>query len=321
MPTSVRPFSAGPTSDLGGAILRRADLTGADLTGADLNGAFLTEAYLSSANLTGANLTGADLSGANLSSANLTGADLTGADLSRANLSNANLSDTTFERTYFGATTLINVDISTMMNAQNYHRAQSFIDHSSIAASLHCTNLLPFLIATGMPNILATYTIDAILSLDPNGLFNLMHSTFISYGGPDEPFAIQLQETLQSNGVKTFLFNKDAVPGQALSDVMRDEVREKDRIVVICSETSLDRPGVLNEMELTLRREAKEGGRTLLIPIAIDNYVHDGWKPENENLKEAILERVIADFVGANTDQTKFDRGIERLLQALKVSQ
>ncbi len=41
----------------------------------------------------------------------------------------------------------------------------------------------------------------------------------------------------------------------------------------------------------------------------------------NENLKEAFLERVIADFVGTDTNQTKFDQGIERLLQALKVSQ
>jgi len=171
-----------------------------------------------------------------------------------------------------------------------------------------------------MPLVVAIYTIDVIRSLDPNGLFNLMYSTFISYGGPDEPFAIKLQEALQSNGVTTFLFKKDAVPGQALSDVMRGQVREKDRIVVICSEKSLDRPGVLNEMELALRREASEGGHTLLIPIAIDAYVHDGWQPENGNLKEAVLERVIADFIDADTDQAKFDQGMERLLRALRVS-
>ena len=89
---------------------------------------------------------------------------------------------------------------------------------------------------------------------------------------------------------------------------------------MICSSKSLDRPGVLNEMELALRREASEGGHNLLIPIAIDAYVHAGWNPENENLKEAVLERVIADFVGADTDQAKFDQGMERLLSALRVS-
>ena len=33
------------------------------------------------------------------------------------------------------------------------------------------------------------------------------------------------------------------------------------------------------------------------------------------------LERVIGDFIGANTDQAKFDEGMGRLLQALKLSQ
>ena len=72
-------------------------------------------------------------------------------------------------------------------------------------------------------------------------------------------------------------------------------------------------------MELALPLEAKEGGHTLLIPIALDDYVFETWNPENANLKEAVLERVIADFVGAEDNQSKFDQGIERLLQALKV--
>ena len=69
-----------------------------------------------------------------------------------------------------------------------------------------------------------------------------------------------------------------------------------------------------------MRREAREGGHTLLIPISIDGYVYDGWKPENESLREAVLERVIADFDGADIDQAKFDQGMERLLTALRVS-
>jgi hypothetical protein len=322
--------------DLSDAMLSGADLTGADLSGADLSGACLSWATLSSVNLSSANLSkaelyvavlsGADLSGAGLNTADLTGGDFSavnfsGADLHWANLRDADLSGANFVNALIGDTSLVDLDLSSLVNTQLTHVYPSTVDHRSIARSLHCANLLPFLVATGMPHIFATYAIDAIRSLDPNGLFNLMHSTFISYGRPDEQFATKLQEALQANGVRTFLFRKDAVPGQVISDVMRDQVRGNDRIVLICSENSLNRPGVLNEMELTLRREAREGGHTLLIPIALDDYVYEGWKPDNKSLKEAVLERVIADFVGAETDQTLFDHGIERLLAALHVSQ
>ena len=241
-------------------------------------------------------------------------------NLDRATLSVANLRETTIKQIEMGHTILTDVDLSPFVNAEIHHNGGSFIDHRSIARSLHCENLLPFLVATGMPHIVATYAIDSIRALDPNGLFNLMHSTFISYGGPDEPLAIKLQEALHSNGVTTFLFKKDAVPGDALAHVMRAGIRDHGRVVLICSKASLDRKGVLNEIELTLRREASEGGATLLIPLAIDRYVFDDWNPDNQDLREAVLERVIADFEDAASDQSKFDRGIERLLQALKVS-
>ena len=283
-------------------------------------GCYLLEAYLRGANLSGAHLIGAHLSWAYLIRADLRRADLSGANLYLSNLSRANLKETKFEHATMGPTILADVDLSSFVNAQIKHMHPSNIDHRSIARSLHCANLFPFLVATGMNHIVATYLIDSIRSLDPNGLFNLMHSTFISYGGPDEPFAIKLRETLQTNGVTTFLFKEDAVPGESLCHVMRAGIREHERVVLICSEASLNRSGVLNEIELTLRREASAGGATLLIPLAIDRYVFDDWNPKNDDLREAVLERVIADFEYADTDQSKFDQGIERLLQALKVS-
>ncbi len=298
-----------------GADHRRADLMWADLTAANLRGAGLRDAALHNANLRGANLSEADLDGAFLNGANLTDANLRGANLSGANLIEANLAKVKISNTI-----LTNVDLSVFVNVPISHRGPSTIDHRSIARSLHCENLLPFLVETGMHHVVATYLIDSIKSLDPNGLFNLMHSTFISYGGPDEAFATKLQRALQSNGVTTFLFKKDAVMGQHLSDVMRSGINEHDRTVLICSEASLNRKGVLNEIRLAINREAEEGGMSLLIPIAVDGYVFDKWAPDDKNLQKAVLQRVIGDFQGADTDQSKFDQGIARLLEALKVS-
>ena len=307
-------------ANLSGANLRGADLRSANLFGADLIGNNLWDAELSGADLSGAELDGADLARVDLSGANLRGAHLNGANLLGADLTGADFSGATAEAVTLGHTHLIDVDLTLFVNSEVRREGPCHVDHQSIARSLHSADLLHFLLKMGMPHTFATYAIDSMRSLDPNGLLNFMHSTFISYGGPDEPFAMRLQESLQANGVTTFLFKKDAVPGDALSDVMRGQVREKDRVVLICSGASLDRTGVLNEIELTLRREAREGGNTLLIPIAIDRYAYEEWHPKNESLKEAILERVIGDFVGADTEQMKFDQGIAQLMRALRIS-
>ena len=92
-------------------------------------------------------------------------------------------------------------------------------------------------------------------------------SVFISYGGPDEPFALKLNKALQLSGVTTFLFKAHAVPGQKLHRVMSQNVNKFDRVVLICSASSLNRPGVQNELEEVLAREAREGGAEILIPI------------------------------------------------------
>lgn len=146
----------------------------------------------------------------------------------------------------------------------------------------------------------------------------LLQSTFISHGGPDEPFAIQLNDALRASGVTTFLFAKDAIPGQRLHRLMREKVNEHDRVILICSSASLNRSGVLNEITETLQREARDGGREYLIPITLDDFVFLEWHPSDMGLAQAIRDRVVADFRGADKDATKFTSGVERLLNALK---
>jgi hypothetical protein len=144
-----------------------------------------------------------------------------------------------------------------------------------------------------------------------------MQSTFISYGGPDEPFAKKLNEALKRNGVTTFLFCEDAVPGDRLHRMMHREVNRHDRVILICSRASLGRPGLQNELEQTLAREAKDGGREYLIPIRLDDYLFEGWKPDRPDLKEQVCNRVVADFRGAESD-AKFGEALTRLLRALQ---
>ena len=168
-----------------------------------------------------------------------------------------------------------------------------------------------------MPEVFVEYMVDSALSLKST-VFKMLRSTFISYGSPDEAFARKLYEALHRNGVTTFFFPEHAVPGEKLHRTMRTKVNELDRIVLVCSSGSLDRKGVLNEIEEALAREARDGGAAYLIPITIDDYVFAGWKPPNPDTAQAIRDKVVADFRGADADPAKFQSALLKLIVALK---
>jgi hypothetical protein len=146
-----------------------------------------------------------------------------------------------------------------------------------------------------------------------------MHSSvFISYGGPDEPLARAINDFLLAHSVKTWFFPKDAVAGQKLHRVMSTGVANHDRVLLICSESSLNRPGVQNELERVLEREAREGGSEILIPVAIDKYVFSEWAPERRDLADQVRSRVIATFPTSLKKTAEFNAAAEKLLRALK---
>ena len=142
-------------------------------------------------------------------------------------------------------------------------------------------------------------------------------SVFISYGSPDEKFAQRLNTSLREKGVYTYLFMNDARPGEKLHREMRVSINQYDRVLLVCSRNSLDRPGVTNEIEETLQREAREGGSSRLIPIMLDDYVRSNWAPRHSDVALSIRDRVIADFRDAAEDDVAFEIAIERLFSSL----
>jgi hypothetical protein len=146
----------------------------------------------------------------------------------------------------------------------------------------------------------------------------LYNSAFISYGQPDEQFAKYLHRRLTKAGVSAFLFARDAPVGQPLHSVMRNGVNQYDRMILLCSEASLKREGVLNEIEEALRREAREGGRSILIPVSLDPFVLSHWNPSDPSAAQAIRDRVILLAPSASSlKKADFDR----LLRALQRSE
>jgi hypothetical protein len=191
------------------------------------------------------------------------------------------------------------------------------VDFSAILKSIRSPNLKDFLQRTGIPEVAVEYMVDCALSLKTD-VFKMLQSTFISYGGPDEPFARKLYEALHRNGVTTFFFPEHAVPGKKIGRTMREGVNKYDRVILICSERSLTRTGVLAEIEHTLSREDRDGGASYMIPVVIDDYLFSGWKPANADVALVLNERVAADFRGADNDDAKFSEALRRLIAALK---
>ena len=97
-------------------------------------------------------------------------------------------------------------------------------------------------------------------------------------------------------------------------------VREHERIVLICSKASLERSGVQNEIERVLEREAREGGASLLIPVTLDRFVFDEWRPRSPDIAEQLRSRVIMTLPALESTQEVYTTACAPLLIALKRS-
>lgn len=145
----------------------------------------------------------------------------------------------------------------------------------------------------------------------------MTQTVFMSYGAPDEAFAIKLSNALRAAGIETFIFVRDASPGEKLHHLLRDKISEHDRVILVCSKNSLNRSGVQNEIEETLQREAREGGASILIPITLDDYIFTQWRPFRHGLAQSVRDRVIADFRQTNRSSKRFDNAVSRLVNVL----
>jgi diguanylate cyclase (GGDEF)-like protein len=158
---------------------------------------------------------------------------------------------------------------------------------------------------------------DATRAAEGSPIKKLLQSTFISYGAPDEPFARRLYEALHRNGVTTFFFPEHAKPGQRIGRVVRENVGSYDRIVLLCSKASLDRKGVLYEIEETLERERRDGAE-YLIPIELDDCLRSEGAVLRKDLVRVLRDRVCADFRDTQEDEAVFQASLQKLIAALR---
>lgn len=327
------------TPDLSGANHSKMDLTGANLSGTDLRGADLSEANLSKSDLRGANLTqggerwnlhGVNLSGANLSWANLTEADLSGAylneaDLTMANLAKAvlsqanltkvmlrgtNLSETQFAKSALVWTVFVDVDLSVALGLESAsHQGPSTIGIDTLYKSGGKIAEI-FLRRCGVPKSMIEY----VRSLVESEIPIRYYTCFLSHSSKDMLFCDRLYADLQARGVRVWYFPEDATWGRTVWGEIDRAIKVYDKLVVICSERSLQSGPVLREVERALRQEDRTGAE-VLFPVRLDDYVFKPWEHER---KDDVLSKVIGDFIGWDTSATKYDASFKRLLAGLQ---
>lgn len=285
--------------DISGVDLSHSDLTGASFLGGNLRcvnlsrcrltfvqlkGANVTQANLSRATLNATDLIGADFSDSNLHHVDFTGAALQRACLVRADLSEAHFGSSQLSQANFTAarltgaslyhTVLCDLDVSAFCDEEVLeHSGPSHIDFRTVVRSYLHPRFRQFMVDCGVPTLFSEFMVDCARASDEQLLRGLMQSTFISYGGPDEAFARRLYESLKARGVVTFFFPQTATLGARIGDEVFRGIQGHDRVLLICSRRSLDRAGVINEIQETFDREARDGGATYLMPITLDNYV------------------------------------------------
>lgn len=301
------------------AILTHVQFKNTNLTDANLSGAAINACDLIAANFTNADLRNADLTGAALNGANCTDTDMRKVNLGNARLIETILVNTNFDGASLGSTNLGDVDATQFCIAKRLkHTKPSIIDPRTVIRSYHHPKFKQFMLDCGVPPIFAEYMIECARAVDEPLLRSLMQSTFISYGGPDEAFAQKLYDALKANNVITFFFPKSATMGERIDNEVYQSIQEHDRVILVCSSNSLNRPGVLHEIQETFDREARDGGATYLLPVTLDDYVFTGWTTTHPVLAERVGRRVVGDFRGAARSKKKFDAALARLLDALK---
>ena len=105
------------------------------------------------------------------------------------------------------------------------------------------------------------------------------YSAFISYSHKDLSLAKRLYDQLQGRGIRCWLDEHSMKPGERILDCVNQAIRVTDRMLICCSEYSLESWWVKDEIRKTLEKEAMEK-RDIIIPLNLDSYLFKGWNDE-----------------------------------------
>jgi hypothetical protein len=169
-----------------------------------------------------------------------------------------------------------------------------------------------FLRGCGVPEILIQY----LPSLMQKPI--QFYTCFISFTEADDDFSVRLYNDLQAGGVRCWRWKEDARWGRTLMGEIDKAVRIYDKLIVICSEKSLNAPAVLREIEHAVQKEddLKRQGRDaeVLFPIRLDDYIFEKW---DHPRKADATAKHVGDFRNWN-DPATYKKALDRLIRDLR---
>ncbi len=294
-------YQAVPGEYFGGIDLLGADLSGANLERATLAWAGLTGATLRGANLNGANLMNATLHGANVGEANLRGALLGGTDFLSANLAHADLSEAYLSETKFADTDLADVyGVETCKYAGPCTLdVRTLFNYQPLPLSL--------LRGCGVPDRLIEHL--PSLRTDALGLY----TCFISHSSDDLEFVKQLHADLQAAGVRCWFAQEDLKIGAKIWDAIDRAVHVHDKVVLVCSESSIRSDWVEDEVTKAFAEERVRKS-VVLFPIRLDDSVMTTSEPWAVKLRD---NRNIGDCRGWKNPEA-YQASLKRILNDLR---
>ncbi len=128
----------------------------------------------------------------------------------------------------------------------------------------------------------------------------------------DEESAQRLYADLQARNVRCWKFDENAKWGEPVWGEIDTAIRHYDKLVVICSQHSLESQPAIREIERALQEEDRDH-KNVLFPIRIDDYLFDEWEHPR---KADVVSKVIGDFRGAN-DLAAYSKAFPLFLDAL----
>lgn len=301
--------------------LRRADLSYADMTNATLSEADLRKANLSNAKLSHTIMLKTNLSGAILCQTNLSAAKIVDSDLQGANLMGAYLGRTSFSKSNLAGaiawgTHWVDLDLSGIVGIELIsHAGPSEIGINTLTKSKNIPEI--FLRGCGLSDEFISY-----IPSHFSGSAIDFYSCFISYSHEDKSFASRLYDALQGRGIRCWLDEHQILPGDNIYDRIDHGIRVWDKVLLCASEHSLTSGWVNDELKHAFAKEKKlfkdRGCEVLsLIPLNLDGYLFSDW---NHPKKNQVLERMAPDFTGWDSDNTKFEQQLERVVKALQTN-
>lgn len=313
--------------NLSAAHLSNVDLSGVKLDGATLQSARIFKSNLSNVNfsktnvfnsnfeystLNDASFVGCELFGANFSGSDLSNVDLSGAILYRTNFTAANLDNTNFSNSNLGETIFGLTNLGMAMNLEEVKvDAPCSIDFQTIRASLKIPKT--FLIKIGLPELYVDYLPDFYQN---EGI--RFFPVFLSHSWEDKGFAHKIYEALIAKGVNVFFDEKKLKPGDLIYKSLNKAIDQYDKMILVCSKSSLESWWVSLELDYMLKKRTKHKllneNFEPLIPITIDDFVYQ-W---SDARADEVRRYVIGDFKDWH-DAVAFEKALGNLIHALNI--